>query len=95
MTQPAAPAVRHTHGGVEWEIPVDLLEIQRRFDLADAECARLAKDGNQVTYDAARQQRLQEVLALHRHPWLIEQTAQQRRHQADLAVKNLARAGQN
>jgi len=61
----------------------------------DAECTRLAKDGDQVAYDAARQQRLHEVLALYRHPWLIEQMAHQRRHQADLAVKYLARAGQS
>jgi hypothetical protein len=43
MTDSGARAVRHEHGGVDWDIPVDLLEIQRRFDAADAECARLAE----------------------------------------------------
>jgi len=92
MTEPAAPTVRHPHGGVDWEIPVDLLEIQRRFDQADADCARLAEGEDQDAYDAARQLRLQQVLALHDHPWLIEQMANGRRHQADTALKNLARA---
>jgi hypothetical protein len=92
MTEPAAPAVRHLHGGVEWEIPVDLLEIQRRFDLANAQCARLAEGGDQEAYDAARRQRLEQAMALHDHPWLLEQMAHGRRHQADMALKHLARA---
>jgi hypothetical protein len=85
------PTVRHEHGGVEWEIPVDLLELQRRFDRAEAECARLV-GGDQEPYLAARQERLDVVLALYQHPWLLEQAAARRRHQADLAVKHLARA---
>ncbi len=56
----------------------------------DANCAPLAEGGDQVAYDAARQQRLESVLALYAHPWLIQQMAARRRHQADAALKHLA-----
>jgi hypothetical protein len=92
MAEPGASSVRHQHGGAEWEIPVDLLEIQRRFDEADAECTRLAQGDDQDAYQAARARRLQEALELHDHPWLIEQMAQGRRYQADMALKHLARS---
>ena len=84
--------VRHQHAGEEWDIPVALLEAQRRWDLADAACTRLAAAGDPVAYEAARAQRLEEALALHRHPWLLAQQEAGRRFQADLAVKQLARA---
>jgi hypothetical protein len=90
MTDPDARTVRHEYGGVAWEIPVDLLETQRRFDQANADCARLAEDDD--AYRAAQQRRLTEVLALHEHPWLREQQAHGRRHQADTALKHLARS---
>ncbi|MGH3492021.1 MAG: hypothetical protein ACRDQ1_02140 [Sciscionella sp.] len=86
------PTVRHPHGGVEWDIPVDLLGIQRRFDEADAECARLVDGEDRDAYQAARTRRLHEALALHDHPWLLEQMAQGRRYQADMALKHLARS---
>lgn len=92
MSDPAARTVHHEHDRVEWDIPVDLLEIQRRFDAANAECARLAETDEHDAYHAARQRRLTEVVALHEHPWLREQQAHGRRHQADTAVKHLARA---
>lgn len=92
MTGQPGPLVPYTHGGVEWEIPVDLLEIQRRFDRADAECARLAGGDDPAAYQAAREQRMEQVLALYRHPWLLDQSAARRRHQADQALKGLARS---
>lgn len=85
------PSVRHQHAGVEWDIPVTLLEAQRRWDEADAACTRLAADGDPVAYDAARALRLEESLALYRHPWLLDQQRAGKRYQADLAVKHLAR----
>lgn len=92
MTETGAASVRHQHGGAEWDIPVALLEIQRRFDEANAQCSHLAQGEDQDAYHAAQARRLQEVLALHRHPWLIEQTVHGRRHQADSALKHLARS---
>jgi len=63
MTDSDARTVRHEHGGVEWDILVDLLEIQRRFDAATADCARLAETDGRNAYLAAQQWRLTEVLA--------------------------------
>lgn len=91
MSDPAVRTVRHEHGGVAWDIPLDLLEIQQRFDAANADCARLAEGEDHEAYRAAQQRRMIEVLALHEHPWLCEQQAHGRRHQADTAVKHLAR----
>jgi hypothetical protein len=95
VTEPGASTVRHHHGSAEWDIPVDLLEIQRRFDEADALCTRLAQGDDQDAYQAARLRRLQEALELHDHPWLIEQMAKGRRHQADMALKHLARSARS
>jgi len=84
--------VRHQHSGEEWDIPVSLLEAQRRWDEADAACTHLASAGDPAAYESARARRLTEALALHRHPWLLEQQQAGRRFQADQAVKQLARA---
>ena len=92
MSDPAARTVHHEHGGVAWDIPVDLLETQRRFDAANADCTRLAESEDHEAYRTAQQRRITEVLALQDHPWLREQQAQGRRHQADTAVKHLARS---
>ncbi len=91
MSDPAADTVRHEHGGTTWDIPLDLLEIQRRFDAANADCARLAESGDSDAYHAAQGRRMVEVLALHEHPWLREHMAHRRRHQADTALKHLVR----
>lgn len=80
MSDPAARTVRHEHDGVAWEIPVDLLEVQRRFDTANAECAHLAETDERDAYQAAQRRRLTEALALHDHSWLREQQARGRRH---------------
>lgn len=92
MSGSPEPLVPYSHGGVEWEIPVDLLEIQRRFDRANAQCARLAEGDDTAAFQAACEQRMEQVLALYGHPWLLEQAAARRRHQADQALKGLARA---
>jgi hypothetical protein len=86
------PFVRHQHAGAEWDIPIALLETQRRWDEADAACTHLAAAGDPDAYNAARAVRLEESLALYRHPWLLEQQQLGKRYQADLAVKHLARA---
>lgn len=92
MTDSDAGTVSYELNGVEWEIPVDLLEIQRRFDEADADCARLAESDDHDAYRAAQQRRMTEVLALHEHPWLREHMARGRRYQADTALKHLVRS---
>jgi hypothetical protein len=92
MSDSGPRTVRHEHGGVEWDIPIDLLEVQRRFDAANADCAQLA---DSEAYRAVQQRRMAEVVALHEHPWLRQQMAQGRRHQADTAVKHLARSAQS
>jgi hypothetical protein len=92
MTDPAARTVPHEHGSVHWEIPLDLLEIQRRFDEANADCARLAESDDHDAYRSAQHRRMTEVLALHEHPWLREHMDRGRRHQADAALKHLARS---
>lgn len=91
MPDPAAGTVRHEHGGTTWDIPLDLLEIQRRFDAANADCVRLAESSDSDGYHAAQRRRMAEVLALHEHPWLREHMAQRRRYQADMALKHLVR----
>jgi hypothetical protein len=91
MTDSGARTVRHELNGVEWEIPVDLLEIQRRFDEANADCARLADSDDHDAYRAAQQRRMTEVLALHSHPWLREHMDRGRRYQADTALKHRVR----
>lgn len=84
--------MRHTHRGTDWDIPLSLLEIQRRWDAADAECSRHAAAGDTAAYDAAKTRRLEITLKIYRHPWLIEAMARGKRFQADQAMKDLARA---
>jgi len=97
MTETATTdTVRFEHGGTTWEIPLDLIEAQRRFDAADAQCQSLAATSNpdadtQAAYRKASGERGDAVLALHRHPWLIEHQRAGRRHQADTAMKACAR----
>lgn len=89
-------AVTFEHGGTAWAIPLDLIEVQQRFDTAEAECQSLAATPNpdadtQAAYKAASGRRADAVLALYRHEWLIEHQRAGRRHQADTAMKALAR----
>lgn len=97
MTDTATTAtVSFEHGGTAWDIPLDLIEAQQRFDTADAQCQSLAATPNpdadtQAAYRKASGARGDAVLALHRHPWLIEHQRAGRRHQADTAMKALAR----
>lgn len=89
-------AVQFEHGGTVWQIPEDLIKVQQRFDAAEAECQALAATRNPDTdtlaaYKRASGRRADAVLALYRHPWLIEHQRAGRRHQADTAMKALAR----
>lgn len=90
-TDPDEPTIQHTHGGTRWDIPVSLLEIQRRWDEVEAECTRLALAGDVAGYKEASGRRLDVTLELYRHPWLIEAMVRGRRFQADQAAKSLAR----
>ena len=88
--------VQFEHGGTTWDIPLDLIEVQQRFDASEAECQALASTRNpdadtQAAYRAASGRRADAVLALYRHEWLIEHQRAGRRHQADTAMKALAR----
>jgi len=100
MTETATTGiVTFEHGGTTWVIPLDLIEAQQRFDTADAQCQSLAATSNpgadtQAAYRKASGERGDAVLALHRHPWLIEHQRARRRHQADTAMKAYVRGGQ-
>lgn len=84
----------HIHDGQTWQIPADLIEIQRDFDAANADCHRLADSADTSAYQAARRRRMDAVLALHRHPWLnVEHKAV--RAAADRALKDCARVKQD
>jgi hypothetical protein len=89
MSDHEGGTVRHTHGGAEWDIPIDLLEWQRKFDEADAAAATAIE---QDTLEEARGRRLAAALEINRHPWLEEHRQVGRRFQADTAMKNLARS---
>jgi hypothetical protein len=89
MSDHEGGTVRHAHGGVEWDIPVDLLEWQRQFDEANA-AAEAATEPDVL--EAARGRRMAATLEIHRHPWLEEQRQAGRRFQAGTAMKHLARS---
>jgi len=89
MSDHEGGTVRHAHGGAEWDIPVDLLESQRRFDEANAAATAATE---QDAMDAARGRMQAAALEINRHPWLEEHRVAGRRFQADTAMKNLARS---
>lgn len=89
-----AGAIEYEHGGTTWSVPVALLEIQRAWDQAEADCGRAVAAMDEDAYKEANGRRADATMALHRHPWLREQMGLGRRHQADTALKHLARSGQ-
>jgi hypothetical protein len=89
MSDHEGGTVRHAHSGVEWDILIDLLEWQQRFDEADAAVTAATE---QDALEEARGRRLVAVLEINRHPWLEEHRQAGRRFQADTAKKNLARS---
>jgi hypothetical protein len=83
--------ISHGFDGSTWDIPADLVRIQRDWDAAEAACAAAAQGDDTDVLDAARA-RLQELtLAMYRHPWLDEMQREGRRYAADRALKDLAR----
>lgn len=88
MSEKPAETIHHRFKDVDYDIPADLLAIQRRYDQADADCRRLAMNDSEAdAYDEARARRLQAVLDKHRHPWMDGG----RNHSGDAALKDVAR----
>lgn len=71
----------------DYDIPDDLLELQRAYDQADARVQEVLY-GDREALAAARQERLAAVEALHRHPFW---ETVDNRHSADMALKQAAR----
>ncbi|WP_030506344.1 hypothetical protein [Microbispora rosea] len=73
----------------DYDIPDDLLALQRAYDQADAKVQELlVGDEHREALAAARQERLAAVEALHRHPFW---ETVDNRHSADMALKKAAR----
>lgn len=74
----------------DYDIPDDLLALQRAYDQADARVQELSVgDEHREALAAARQERLAAVEALHRHPFW---GTVDNRHSADMALKKAARS---
>ncbi len=87
----ADDTVRFEHGGTAWDIPRDLIDLQRRWDDAHASVETLVEGDDVEALNAARRRRLDLTDQLVGHPWLLEALAAGRRYQADLALKDCAR----
>lgn len=83
--------VRFEHGGTVWEIPAALVETQRKWDAADAECIRLADGPDREAYQDARVRRLDLTDDLYESEWLDEAARHGQRVRADRALKAAAR----
>lgn len=88
-----AAVVEFEYDGRLWQIPGDLLELQRAWYAADGACQALALADpvDAEALRAARAHRLDLTDNLVHHPWLLEHQAAGRRHQADTALKACAR----
>lgn len=84
--------VRFEHDKVVWEIPRDLIELQRSWFAADGACQALASGDDLEALKSARAHRLELTMALQDHPWLLQALSEGRRHQADMAMKACAHA---
>jgi hypothetical protein len=73
----------------DYDIPDDLLALQRAYDTADARVQELVDGDDRDGLKAARDERLAAVEALHRHPFW---SSVDNRHQADMALKQAARS---
>ncbi len=91
MMTDAPSVIEFEHDGSTWHIPADLLELQRSFFEIDGECSRLAVAGDEVAYGEASGRRMDLVLAKYRHPWLLAAQQAGQRHQADMALRALAK----
>lgn len=92
MTETATTGtVTFEHGGTVWEIPSDLIETQRAWDAANAECVRLADGPDRDAYQDARVRRLDLTDDLYESEWLDEAARHGQRVRADAALKACAR----
>ena len=87
-------AVRFEHDGTVWEIPASLIETQRAWDAANAECIRLADGPDQTAYQDARARRLDLTDELYESRWLEDAARHGQRVRADAALKACARSAQ-
>lgn len=75
----------------DYAFPDDLLDLQKRFYVLDAECEQLAETGSDEALDARRAERMDVVMALHRHTW-FEGREHQDAGAARQALRDRARA---
>lgn len=73
----------------DYDIPDDLLALQRAYDQADARVQELVDGDDREALKAARAERLRLVEELHRHPFW---SSVDNRHSADMALKKAARS---
>lgn len=74
----------------DYDIPPDLLQLQRAYDQADARVQDLSVgDEHREALKTARAERLHLVEELHRHPFW---SSVDNRHSADMALKKAARS---
>ena len=83
--------VQFEHGGSVWQIPEDLIDTQRKWDAANADCIRLADGPDRDAYQDARVRRLDLTDELHESPWLEDAARHGQRVRADAALKACAR----
>lgn len=84
--------VSYEHGGITWEIPADLIDLQRQWDDAHVSVETLVESDNIKALNAARSRRLGLTDRIVHHSWLLEHVNAGRRFQADLALKACARS---
>ena len=87
----AAEMISLVLDSVTWEIPVDLVRLQRDWDAANAACSAAAAGDDAALLNAARARLLDLTLELHRDPWLAGHQQDGRRYAADRALKRAAR----
>jgi hypothetical protein len=87
-----SPTVRVDHGGETWDIPEDLIALQKSWDAASGAVDTLVDGDDTEALKLARAHRLDLTDQLVHHPWLLAAMADGRRFQADSAMKAAARA---
>jgi hypothetical protein len=101
MMTDAPDVIEYQHGGASWHVPADLLALQKDFFAVNDECSRLAAavaEGDDAASDAYHQasgRRMDLALAKYRHPWLLAAQDAGQRHQADMALRALAKSGEH
>jgi hypothetical protein len=73
---------------VSFDLPDDLIDLQRQWFAADEARTQAAQSGSAEAFKAAGE-RLQDVtMTLHRHPWM---QASEQRYQARMALREAVR----